>query len=879
MKQHRAPDEESKNRSTAIPQKTSPRIKKAGSENIPDLSAIHQTLFDIAPEGIMILDAQTGQIVDVNAGLTQMLNCTRREFLSRTFSDVLSMEDISAYNQAICNLRIQKHVFHQHVPLKTKDGKDLHVSFDCHLFESGGRDYAKCVIRKQENVSETGKVIEDFKTAEENLRKSEEKYLNILENIEDGYYEADLAGNFTFFNQSICHIWGYTKEELLGMNNRRYMDQETAAKLYKAHNDVYKTGKPGSQFDYEIIRKDGSKRIVQSSFSLLRDDQGNPVGFRGIIRDVTSQKQAEEALRKSEEKYRQAFSSTSDVIFMVDYDLRITSITPSVEKILGYSPEEMTNRRVDELPLLSPSSQAMAVENIRQIFAGEAISNAVFEFIARDGSLKFGEIMASPIRQNGSIIGMIAIARDITRRQLAEEELRQKELFLRKSQEVAHMGSYDYNVKTGNWVSSSVLDDLFGIDSAYPKNFQGWLDIIHPDDQETMKRYLIEHVVKNKNAFEKEYRIIRKSDGRMKWVHGLGELTFDEGGSTSHMIGTIQDVTQRRKMEEDLVKSEMKYRTIVENSQEGIFQASPESPHTTVNSAFAAMLGYDSTQEAQNCITNIPKQVYVDSSEYQKVLDVVLRDGGIKGYETEFYRRDKSRIWVNMSVSAVRDTSGNLLYYHGIVEDITPKKKLEQERQESIHRLRRSLGATINAMSATVEARDPYTAGHQRRVADLARAIATEMNLSRDQIDGIRLAGMIHDIGKISVPSEILTKPTRLTTLEFELIKTHSEAGFNILKDIEFPWPIARIVLEHHERINGTGYPQGLKGEDILLESKIIAVADVVEAISSNRPYRPAFGITPALDEIAKNSGVLYDQDAAESCLKLFGENRYKMPF
>jgi putative nucleotidyltransferase with HDIG domain len=231
-----------------------------------------------------------------------------------------------------------------------------------------------------------------------------------------------------------------------------------------------------------------------------------------------------------------------------------------------------------------------------------------------------------------------------------------------------------------------------------------------------------------------------------------------------------------------------------------------------------------------------------------------------------------------MSVSAVRDASGRLMYFHGIVEDITPKKKLEQERQESITRLRKSLGATINAMSATVEARDPYTAGHQRRVADLARAIATDMKLSRDQIDGIRLAGMIHDIGKISVPSEILTKPTRLSELEFELIKTHSEAGYNILKDIEFPWPIARIVLEHHERVDGSGYPQGLKGNEILLESKIIAVADVVEAISSHRPYRPAFGIDPALEEVAKNTGTLYDQVVAEACLKLFRENRYKMP-
>jgi len=496
MKQHGTPDEENNNQSTATPQNNTPRINKAESVNIPDLSAIYHTLFDIAPEGIMILDAQTGQVVDINTGLTQMLNCPREEFVGRTFTDVLSTEDVSAFHQAICNLQTQKHIFHPQVPLKTKDGKDLRVSFDCYLFASGGRDYVKCVIRELEYPSETVKVMEDFRTAEDNN-----------------------------------------------------------------------------------------------------------------------------------------------------------------------------------------------------------------------------------------------------------------------------------------------------------------------------------------------------------------------------------------------VKSDMKYRTIVENSQEGIFQASPQSPHPTVNYAFATMLGYESTHEAQKCINNISEQIYADANEYRKVMDIVLREGGIKGYETQFYRRDKSRIWVNMSVSAVRDMAGQLLYYHSIVEDITLKKKLEEERQDSINRLRRSLGATINAMSATVEARDPYTAGHQRRVADLARAIATEMNLSRDQIDGIRLAGMIHDIGKISVPSEILTKPTRLTTLEFELIKTHSEAGFNILKDIEFPWPIARIVMEHHERVNGTGYPQGLKGEDILLESKIIAVADIVEAISSNRPYRPAFGITPALDEVAKNSGVLYDKDAAEACLKLFRENRYKMPF
>lgn len=879
MTRNQMPDEREKKRPITPFSPESPPTSKSDSTANPDILAIRQTLFDLDAEGIMILDAETGEIVDVNVGLTQMLKCTRQEFLDQKISSVLSTEDLSVFHEGICNLRAQKHITHRRVPLKTKDSRDLLVSFECRLFKVGGREYVKCVIREERQGHESGNPSEDTGDAVLNPRQNEEKYRNILNQIEDGYYEADLAGNFTFFNDSICRIWGYSREELMGMNNRSYMDRETAAKLYKAHNEVYRTGKPGSQFDYEIIRKDGSKRIVQSSFSLLRDDQGNPIGFRGILRDVTSRREAEEALRRSEEKYRQAFSSTSDVIFMVDHDLRLTSITPSVEKILGYTPDEMINRRVDELVMLMPDARARAVENIQRVLSGDTISNAVYEFTTKDGKVIFGEIMASPIAQDGTIIGMIAIARDITQRRLAEEELKQKELFLRKSQEVARMGSYDYNIKTGTWTSSVVLDHLFGIDSDYPKTFHGWLDIIHPEDRDTMSRYLTEHVIQHQNTFDMEYRIVRRNDGQTRWVHGLGELTFGEDQRPSHMIGTIQDITQRKKMEDDLVKSEMKYRTIVENSQEGIFQVSPDSPYTTVNHAFAAMLGYSSAEDAQKHITNIPKQVYVHAGEYHKVMEIVRKNGGIKGYETEFYRKDGSRIWVNMSVSAVRDSAGRLLYFHGIVEDITPKKKLEQERQESIHRLRRSLGATINAMSATVEARDPYTAGHQRRVADLARAIATEMRLSRDQIDGIRLAGMIHDIGKISVPSEILTKPTRLSTLEFELIKTHSEAGFNILKDIEFPWPIARIVLEHHERINGTGYPQGLKGNDTLLESKIIAVADVVEAISSNRPYRPAFGVMPALEEISKNSGTLYDKDVSEACLKLFRENRYKMPF
>jgi HD-GYP domain-containing protein (c-di-GMP phosphodiesterase class II) len=160
-------------------------------------------------------------------------------------------------------------------------------------------------------------------------------------------------------------------------------------------------------------------------------------------------------------------------------------------------------------------------------------------------------------------------------------------------------------------------------------------------------------------------------------------------------------------------------------------------------------------------------------------------------------------------------------------------------------------------------------------VAELARAIASEMGLSEERIDGLYMAGIIHDLGKISVPAEILSKPGRLSDAEFQLVKTHPQVGYDILKNIEFPWPIAQITLQHHERLNGSGYPQGLSGEDMLLEAKILAVADVVEAMASHRPYRAALGLQKALNEIFQNQGILYDYTVVAACLRLFNEKKF----
>jgi len=202
-------------------------------------------------------------------------------------------------------------------------------------------------------------------------------------------------------------------------------------------------------------------------------------------------------------------------------------------------------------------------------------------------------------------------------------------------------------------------------------------------------------------------------------------------------------------------------------------------------------------------------------------------------------------------------------------EDIIKRKQAEEK-------LKKTMDATIDTMSNMIEAKDPYTAGHQQRVSQLTTAIAKELNLSPDKIEGIRIASLIHDIGKISVPTEILSKSIALSDLEFSLIKEHSQIGYDILKPIDFSYPVAQIVLQHHERINGTGYPNNLKGGEILLEAKIMAVADVVEAMSSHRPYRPALGINKALEEISENRGILYDPKVVDVCLKLFKKKGFK---
>jgi len=334
----------------------------------------------------------------------------------------------------------------------------------------------------------------------------------------------------------------------------------------------------------------------------------------------------------------------------------------------------------------------------------------------------------------------------------------------------------------------------------------------------------------------------------------------------------------RKAAEKALQESEAKFRALVESTSDWIWEINERAAYTYASPQVLDLLGYS----VEEVIGKTPFDLMPpEQAEQMKArFDAIMAEKKpFRLLENISLHKDGRVVFLETSGAPMFDTQGVFRGYRGIDRDITERKEAEKERHASAERLEQTLLQTIEAIASTVEARDAYTAGHQRRVATLASAIAREMGLSVDMIHGLYLAASIHDLGKIRIPAEILSKPGELSQIEFELIKTHPQAGYDIIKEVQFPWPIAQMLLQHHEHLDGSGYPQKLKAGQILLEAKILTVADTVEAMSSHRPYRASLGLNAALDEVAAQRGVLYDAAVVDCCIALFKENRFNFEF
>ena len=584
-------------------------------------------------------------------------------------------------------------------------------------------------------------------------------------------------------------------------------------------------------------------------------------------------KEANKGIREKEEKIyklqqfrRNIIDNTNIWINMLDNKANVTVWNKVAEKISGYSAQEVIGHNKiwewlypDEEYRKEISRKAVVI-----IEKGEAEEDSETTIRCKDGKVKTISWNSRNLTDSqGKIIGSISIGRDVTEYKQAEQamlesEKRYRELFNHMSSGViiyeAKENGRDFIIKNINPAVEKIekikKEDILGksVLKVFPAVKDSGLFKVFQEVWKTGKPQ--QHLLSL-------YQDQRITGWRENYIYRLplGEI-----------VAVYDDITERKKAEIALTESEEKYRTVFENTGTAMIIIEEDMTISVTNRQFEQLSGY-SKEEIENKI-KWTKFVIPEDLERMKEYHLLRRKekgSALTSYEFSF--RDKlgeiKNIW--LKIGMIPGTKKSV----ASLTDITDRKTYEGK-------LKKSIEDVIYTIGKITEVRDPYTSGHQLKVSKLSTAIAQEMKLPQDKIKGIRIASLVHDSGKISIPSEILSKPTKLSEIEYRLIKNHSQIGYDILKSIEFSWPIAQIVLQHHERLNGFGYPQGLKGDEILIEARILGVADVIEAMSSHRPYRPALGIDKALEEISKNKGILYDPEVVDVCLKLFKQKRFK---
>lgn len=399
--------------------------------------------------------------------------------------------------------------------------------------------------------------------------------------------------------------------------------------------------------------------------------------------------------------------------------------------------------------------------------------------------------------------------------------------------------------------------------------------LIHPDDLERVASELNRHINDRSRQYLETYRIVTAS-GQVRWVVDQITVIREAEGSPLYFQGVVTDITDRHQMELALQDSDERFRNIVEHATDLIFINRDDHIHY-INPAGLRLLKASSAEEL------IGKSVYsLFNPEVHELM--AARIASLRKYPSTTVPKIPELMvaldgtLIDMDVMAASYLAAGRIEIQVTCRDMREQRKAEQTIQEYIKKLEAAVLGTSTAVSQLVELRDPYTAGHERRVGELAADIAAEMGLDDNIQRGLRVAGGVHDVGKIMIPAAILSKPGRLSEIELRLVREHAEQGYQVLKNVAFPWPVAEVARQHHERMNGSGYPQGLKGEEIILEARITAVADVIESMSSHRPYRESLGIIPALLEIEAGSGELYDALVVSTTLRLFREKGYTMP-
>ena len=833
--------------------------RKLMEEELRESEEKFRSMSASAQDGIIMIDSD-GNISYWNDAAVSIFGYTKEEAIGKHMRIIIPEEYYDDYKKGFSSFS------------KTGKGPKVERTRELTARRKNGTKFpielslASVKIKNQWNGIGIVRDITERKRAERLLRDSEEKYRILAENAKDGIYIISPEG-FDYVNPAFEKIFGYKAKEVCD-NHFNFLDliHPEDRDLVREREQSRKNGKDlPPAYSFRIITKDGKTQYVEVNTVSL---PGEKVRILGILRDITERKHAEEALRESEEKYKTLVQTSPDAVTVTDLEGNITYVSPRTLELHGFqSAEEVIGKSA--FSFIAPEYHEKAKKNLKKTLKVGTIRDVEYTFLKKAGTRFIGEFNSALIKDaEGNPKMFIGTTRDITESKKAKEAIKESEERYRDLVEKAGIAILIDDKKGDFTYFNKKYAALFGYSVKEMKELSIH-SIVHPDNVDMVMKYHRERVRGKKVPTRYEFRGIKK-DGSDIYLE-LDAVALREKG---HIIGTrsyMWDITERKKAQEVIQESEEKFKTLFNSASDAIFIHDLGGHFLEVNEVACDRLGYNRKELLKMGLEDI------DSPKLATMVPARTEELDQRGhifYETVHMRRDGTIIPIELS-SRIIEYNGEPVAL-SIARDITERKQAEEERKQSFERLQRALEETVNALASALEMRDPYTAGHQRRVTDLACTIAREMGLSDEQVDGIRLAGIIHDVGKIRVPGEILSWPGQLTEIDFNIIKTHPQVGYDILKTIEFPYAVAEIMLQHHERMDGSGYPSGLKDGEILLEARILAVADVVEAMASHRPYRPARGIDKALAEITKNKSVLYDPDVVDACLKLFKENKYK---
>jgi PAS domain S-box-containing protein len=587
--------------------------------------------------------------------------------------------------------------------------------------------------------------------------------------------------------------------------------------------------------------------------------------IRELEHAESDRKQAEEVIQEGKNLSESIINSLPGIFYLFDAQGKFLRWNRNFEIVSGYSHKEILERHPSDF--FTGKEKEMVQQSIRDTFVnGEA--NVEARFVSRNGAGAPYFFTGVRIEINGQphLIGMGV---DITEREQAENALRESEERYRELTDFLPISISTFEVNAAGIIISfnRTALEVFGYNEEDYKEGMNALQFFAPEEWQRVGENM-GNVIQGTSTPGQEFTFLRK-DGS-KFIGLIYASPIIHQNKTVGIRGVIIDITERKRAEEALRESEKRFKNLYQEGPIPTFTwQKKEDDFILVDFNRAAL--QITNGKVVDQLGNSALKLYKNNPQFVSDMNLCCKEQSVVRREIVSQHFAPGRI-LSVHYGFIPP---DLIIVH--TEDQTDRKRAEEKLRESLEQLRRAMQTTIQVLVMAVEMKDPYTAGHQRRMTNLARTMAREMGLPPEKIEGLRMAGIIHDIGKITLPTEILSKPTKLSAIELSLIRENVRLGYDILKDVESPWPLAEIVLQHHERMDGSGYPRGLKGEEILIEARILAVADVVEAMASHRPYRAALGLDAALEEIEKNKGLLYDSHAVDTCLRVFREKGYQI--